>query len=171
MICEETIYRFCDGDISKIENYDKAINDDTQTWDCHHRLEELGFTKDELKYLGLYYKIPADELIFLTRQEHIDIHKKGRERPEEVKEKISRTSKERGSKAGPNNPCWGKFGPDHPKYGKSNSLESIARSAEKQRGVPKPQFKWLTSDGDIKIMDNRNASRWHPDWQLLGPIE
>lgn len=38
MICKE-VHKFCCEDISKIENYEKAIVDVTQTWHCHHRLE------------------------------------------------------------------------------------------------------------------------------------
>ena len=39
MICIKTAKKFCKDDISKIENYDKAIADTTQTYECHHRLE------------------------------------------------------------------------------------------------------------------------------------
>lgn len=30
---------YCKDDITKIENYEKAIADKTQTWAIHHRLE------------------------------------------------------------------------------------------------------------------------------------
>ena len=33
---------YCRGDISKIENYDKAIADTKTVWHCHHR-RELSF--------------------------------------------------------------------------------------------------------------------------------
>ena len=47
---------FCIEDISLIENYEAAINDNTQVWDCHHRNEiTMNKTKDELKTLHLYY--------------------------------------------------------------------------------------------------------------------
>ena len=39
MINEHNAKKFCKEDISKIENYDKAIADTTQVWDCHHRTE------------------------------------------------------------------------------------------------------------------------------------
>ena len=51
MICKKTIKNFCCDDPSLIENYDKAINDTTQTWDCHHRGEVLPcgrFSRDDL---------------------------------------------------------------------------------------------------------------------------
>lgn len=32
------IFKYCDGDISLIENYKEAVNS-KEKWDCHHRLE------------------------------------------------------------------------------------------------------------------------------------
>ena len=83
MICELTANAFCKDDISKIENYDKAIADTTQTWHCHHRLEltlerEFAHSKEELKRLGMYYHRPYFELIFLTNSEHNRLHHKGK---------------------------------------------------------------------------------------------
>lgn len=84
------VYKFCCEDISLIENYDKAINDNTQVWQCHHRLEthyengerrinEPDLTAEELESKGLYYNRPAKELIFLTNQEHAIMHQKTRD--------------------------------------------------------------------------------------------
>ena len=39
MINFEWAKKFCKDDISLIENFDKAISDSNQTWDCHHRRE------------------------------------------------------------------------------------------------------------------------------------
>ena len=39
MINEYIAKRFCKEDLTKIENYDKAIADTTHTWHCHHRTE------------------------------------------------------------------------------------------------------------------------------------
>lgn len=77
MICKDTVKTYCCEDISLIENYEKAINDKTQTWDCHHRLEINNgqlVSGERLKQLGLYYKRPASELIFLTSYEHHSLH-------------------------------------------------------------------------------------------------
>ena len=75
MIYFKNVLKFCCDDISLIENYDKAINDITQTWDCHHHLEiELNLTVKELIKRDLYYNRPASELIFLTKGEHSRIH-------------------------------------------------------------------------------------------------
>lgn len=35
------------------------------------------------------------------------------------------------------------------------------------RGIKKPKYKWLTSNGDIKIMDMTNAKHFHPEWQIV----
>jgi len=76
MICLNTIQKYCCDDISLIENYDKAINDENQTWHCHHKLEtELNISRKELIDIGRYYNVPASELIFLTAYEHNYIHK------------------------------------------------------------------------------------------------
>ena len=69
------IKNFCKDPLNQIENWDKAITDDTQTWDCHHRLEiELGMTRQQLIDAGLYFDRPASELIMLTHTEHAALH-------------------------------------------------------------------------------------------------
>lgn len=67
------VYRFCRDDISLIKNYEQAINDTENVWDCHH-INELTFTKKELIKMNMYYKRPASELIFLTKKEHGLLH-------------------------------------------------------------------------------------------------
>ena len=74
MISVKNVKSFCKDDISLIENYDKAIADQTQTWICHHRRETI-YTSDELIEIGEYYHRPVSELIMLTRSEHAAIHK------------------------------------------------------------------------------------------------
>ena len=66
-------------DYWNIENYDKALNDQTQMWELHHRLEinEEGHTiysKKQLIEMNMYMKRPSEELIFLTRKEHCKLH-------------------------------------------------------------------------------------------------
>lgn len=84
------------GDVTKIENYDKAIADKSQVWECHHRLEltlegEFAHTSKELIRMGMYYHRPYFELIFLTRAEHNKLH--GTSRSEKHKKKISEAKK------------------------------------------------------------------------------
>lgn len=69
------IQEYCCEDISKIENYDKAMADDEQ-WDCHHRRETI-YSRDGLIEIGEYWNRPAAELIFLTHEQHISLHKAG----------------------------------------------------------------------------------------------
>lgn len=70
-------WAFCKDDISKIENYDKAIGDKYQCWDCHHRTEIWwNCTSQELIDNECYYHRPAKELIFLTHGEHSKLHNK-----------------------------------------------------------------------------------------------
>lgn len=76
MISEYNAKRYCCEDISKIENYEQA-NADTEMWQCHHRLEVQGqFTNSYalLKKCGMYYKVPASQLIFVTKSMHNKIH-------------------------------------------------------------------------------------------------
>lgn len=65
--------KYCREDISLIKNYEKAITDETQTWHCHH-INELTFTVKELIKMNMYYDRPASELVFLTVQEHRNLH-------------------------------------------------------------------------------------------------
>ena len=84
MINERHVSAFCNEDISNIENYEQAINDKTQMWDCHHRLEIQGQFRNStalLKKCGLYYNVPAWQLIFLTHSEHSKLHYRGEMNP------------------------------------------------------------------------------------------
>lgn len=74
-------------DYTKIENYNKALEDKFVGWQLHHRLEthtsdgerrliDIGF--EELKALGMYYNRPADELILMKRKEHRRLHTVGK---------------------------------------------------------------------------------------------
>lgn len=88
MINEKQVRRYCADDITKIENYDKAIYS-SEMWHCHHRREiEDGIIMgvNDLKQKGLYYKRPASELVFMTLSEHRILHNKNRS--EETRRKI-----------------------------------------------------------------------------------
>ena len=94
MINERKVRKFCKEDISKIENYNKAIADTTQTWHCHHRTEIWwNCSAKELKENKCYYHRKACELIFLTRSEHISLHMKGKTLSEETRRKLSEAHK------------------------------------------------------------------------------
>lgn len=81
----------CKDDISKIENYDKAVKDLTQMWECHHKAGVLPcgrFTRETLKKFNLYWHRPANELIFLTKKEHRHLHSSGAKLSKNTIEKI-----------------------------------------------------------------------------------
>lgn len=117
MINLKTVLYFCSGDITHIENYERAINDLTQTYDCHHRREtDDGLLRKQLKELGLYYKRPACELIFLTHSEHMSLHQSGKTKSEETKRKNSEAHK-----------------------GKPKSEEHKRKLSEAMKGIPKSE--------------------------------
>lgn len=79
MINTTLAQNYCSEDISKIENYDKAVAD-TKTWDIHHRLEIQGQFRNSAALLikcGLYFDVPASQLIFLSHGEHTRLHNFG----------------------------------------------------------------------------------------------
>lgn len=94
MINEKYAKKFCCDDISKIENYEKAMADTTQTWICHHKTEIWwNCSRKDLIENECYYNRKACELIFLTRSEHMSLH--GDNRREETRKKLSEANKGR----------------------------------------------------------------------------
>lgn len=93
MISEKQAKKYCNEDPSLIENYWDAMNDETQLWHCHHRLEMqpngVKVSRNELLRSGMYYNRPTNELIFLTETEHRRIHRVGKALSEDTKRKIS----------------------------------------------------------------------------------
>ena len=110
---------YCKDDISLIENYDKAIADDTQTWHCHHRRETI-YSRSGLIEIGEYYNRPACELIFLTYSEHLRLHQLGKHHSEETRKKMSEA----------------KNGENHPMFGKHHSEETRKKMSEATKGKP-----------------------------------
>lgn len=80
------MFAFCIPEqIEQIENYELAKESNFNGWDIHHRLEThnsdgekrlVNISVAELKALDMYYNRPAKELIFLTKSEHIKLHRK-----------------------------------------------------------------------------------------------
>lgn len=96
MINEKKARKYCKEDISKIENYEKAIADTTQVWDLHHRTEIWwNCSKQDLIDNECYYNRKACELIFLTHSEHIRLHRKGKSWSEDTRRKMSEAKKGR----------------------------------------------------------------------------
>lgn len=153
MICKKSVKQFCSEDISLIENYQEAINDTTQTWHCHHRLEtDLGLSAQELKDTGRYYKVEAKYLIFLTHSEHRTLHNSV-------------------NFIGKNNPFYGKHHTEESKQGNREKHlgKTYIRTEEQKQHMrkQKPKHKWMTPDGNIVEMVKNCAERHHPDWKLI----
>ena len=106
MIDEKRARLYCKEDLSKIKNYDLAIADTAQTWHCHHMTETWwNCSKKELIENECYYKRKACELIFLTPEEHMRLHSKGKISPrkgvtlsDETRRKLSEAQKRRWAK-------------------------------------------------------------------------
>lgn len=75
MISIKNAKSYCSENISRIENYKKAISDKNTVWECHHRACK---SKKELKDAKLYYNRPAKELIFLKPEQHYAVHFEGK---------------------------------------------------------------------------------------------
>ena len=94
MINIKEVQKYCKEDISKIKNYDKAIADTTQTWECHHMTETWwNCSRQDLIDNECYYGRKACELIFLTKAEHNRLHLKGKKLSEETCKKMSEAQK------------------------------------------------------------------------------
>lgn len=117
MINLKNVKKFCKDDFSLIENYDKAIADNTKTWVCHHRRETI-YSAKELIEIGEYYNRPACELIFLTHSEHLRLHHLGKHHSEESRKKMSEARKGK--------PSWNK--------GKHLSAETCQKLSEAHKG-------------------------------------
>lgn len=115
------VCKFCKDDLSLIENYDKAINDNINVWECHHRLEiELNVSREYLKQQNLYFNRPASELIFMTKSDHNKIHKQGEKHP-----------------------MYGLYGDDNPNYGKHRSEETKQKMSDHHydvNGINNPMY-------------------------------
>ena len=140
MINESNVCKYCRDDISKIENYDKAIADTSQTWVIHHRLEltldgEFALTPEQLKMHDMYYSRPYYELIFLTRTDHIKLHNSSRTLTTDIKSKISKSltgkslSEEHRRKI-----AESLKGDNNPFYGKHHSVDTRRKWSEIRKG-------------------------------------
>ena len=134
MICERLIKLYCKDAPSLIENYDNAIADTTQVWQCHHRRETI-YSAKELIDIGEYYNRPACELIFLTPTDHRRLHNLGKHPSEESRKKMS------DAKKGENNYL----------FGKHHSVEARKKMSEANKGNTKTKGKFWFNNGIINI--------------------
>ena len=164
MINEKNAKKYCKEELSKIENYDKAIADTAQVWVLHHRTEIWwNCTAHDLIANECYYHRKACELIFLTRSEHRKLHNKGRHLSEETRKKISKAhkglrhseesrKKMSESRKGKNNPMYGKNGAF---LGKHHNEDTLKKMSESHKGLLKNKTwkiingkrVWLSKEG------------------------
>ena len=126
MINEKKARKYCKDDISKIENYELAIADTTQTWQCHHILGEI-LTKQQLKDHDFYYDVPHCMLKFVTKAEHNRLHKKGKQYTIETRKKMSEAKKGKH----PSEESRKKMSESH--KGKSSPRKGVTLSEETRR--------------------------------------
>ena len=140
MISIEKVKKFC-KDYTKIENYEEAVKDTSQTWVCHHILGEI-LTREQLLNHDFYYDVPPCMLKFVTRGEHNRLHNAGKHHSDETRRKISE------AKTGEKNPFYGKHhseevrkkmseshkSKNHPMYGKHHSEDTRRKMSESLKG-------------------------------------
>lgn len=147
-----------------IENYDKAISDTSQVWECHHRLEThnsdgerrlVDITQKELIALGMYYDRPPKELIFLSPFEHMNLTHKGKHRSEEYRAKISETLKgKHASEETRKKMSDAQKGENNGMYGKHHSEESKRKMSEAKKG------KKMSDEFRKKMSESRKGKHW-----------
>ena len=119
MINVKEVQKYCKEDISKIKNYEAAMNDTTQVWHCHHMTETWwNCSEKDLIENECYYNRKACELIFLTPAEHCRLHNKVRIFSEETRKKMSEAKK----------------GEHNPFYGKTHNDKSRKKMTEAKKG-------------------------------------
>lgn len=163
MICYKSVTKYC-KDYTKIENYDKAIADETQTWVCHHRLEIAPFSGKTISArrlieLGLYYNVSPNALIFLPKSIHSMLHgignksRTGMPHTEETKIKMSKSQKGRvfsyESKQ--------KMSKSH--KGKHLSEETRKKMSEARKGEKNPNFGKPKSEETKKKMSEAHKGQ------------
>lgn len=140
-------HRYC-YEVENIENYEQAMADPLEIWDCHHRYEIYNgrtISRSTLKNRGLLYNRPASELIFLRQGDHKRLHIENMS--EETRKKLSESHKgENNSMYGRNHSeetCkrWSELrkgkrcGDKNPMYGKHPSEETRLKQSESKKGT------------------------------------
>ena len=154
-------------DYENIENYNKALADNFKGWCVHHRLEThnsdgerrlVDITRDELKALGMCYNRPASELIFLTKSEHMSLHRIGKDSPRKGK-KLSEETKNKISETLKGQPAWNKGkklsearkGKPSNMKGKHLSEEAKNKISESKKGNTNVRETRWFNNGEINI--------------------
>ena len=144
--------KYCCEPLELVESYAAAKADDFEGWCMHHRLEiqpdGARVSAKELIDQGLYFGRPAEELVFMRREEHTSLHHKGKAISAEYRKKLSE------SLSGENNPF----------FGKHHSEETRRKISESCKGKPG----WLKGKHQLedtcqKISEAAKGKHWWND--------
>lgn len=178
MIDENRLKRYCCEDISLIENYEKAVNDKTQTWNCHHRLEIQNgkhIKTSELIEQNLYYNRPASELILLTKKDHNILHhtgnknRSGQKASLETRQKMSEAQKEKHSQKRSLQACinisighLGQIIPEKTRLAVSKAHKGIPRSEETKLKISLSKIGHKSATkGKKKVWNDESHTKFH----------
>jgi hypothetical protein len=96
--------KYCREPIENIKGYREAVESTDGGYHCHH-INELTFSRKELKKLNMLYHRPASELVILSNSDHQKWHDKWNGNPMTGKGYLM---------SGDKNPMFGVKGKDHP---------------------------------------------------------
>lgn len=154
MIKEYNAKMYCCEDISKIENYEAAVADQTTMWHCHHKLE-MFYTMQELLDNKRYLSVPARELVFLSPKEHCQWPHKGR--GDTWKNKIREATK--GNKR--------RLGKHHSEESKRKMSEALKGHPGWNKGIPawnKGKVDIYSDDTKAKMSEARSKANVGCHW-------
>ena len=115
---------YCKDPVESIEGYERAVNEPGR-FVLHHRMEDQGYTKQQLIRMYMYYNRPAEELVFLSQSEYMRLRMVGKKHSQETRRKISEIRKgKHQSEEHRRKISEAKKGERHHNYGKHHSEET-----------------------------------------------
>ena len=149
---------YCPERYTEIENYELAKADNFKGWECHHRLGEHCFSREELIKFDLYLNRTPAELIFLTTGDHSKIHhrldkgvnkawetNRGRKNTPEQISRISAATKEAMKNVSYDKLSYWK--------GKKQTEEQKALKTKRIRERSEAYWKYKAEGGELKYND------------------
>ena len=129
---------YCSEPLELVENYQQAEADGFEGWCIHHRLEiqqdGTRVSMQELIDKGLYFGRPAEELVFMRREEHISLHSKDKHLSAETRRKLSEANK------GKHRSAESRLKMSAALKGRTFSAESRRKMSKAKRGKNHPFF-------------------------------
>lgn len=170
---DKTLRKVCKN-YEQVENYNKAVADEYNLWDLHHRREMSEMkSKQQLIDEGKYYNVQSVDLIFLLHSEHAKLHHTNKIVSEETRNKMSK------AQLGEKNHMFGKKAADDTKKKMSDShkgehwyndgkVETRAKECPERfvkgrlrNGENHPMYgKKHTEDAKKKMSDSAKGKYW-----------